>query len=293
MTSYPFQASEWPKSVARVQDFVGEGERLRLNWDLGIAPEREKKAVIKAWVEKLPDLTHLRRLSIWSQVPPAVLEAACALRGLEVLEIKGTSAETLRPLAQLTQLHSLSIGGATKVESVEPLAALQELRLLEIANFKRVTDFTPLQSLRRLESLAVTGSMWARQDVGSLEPFAAMTWLTSLTLDTSGVDSLRPLAALRQLKRLEVSGRLPMEEYAWLAAHLPTTECRWFAPYQELSALGIGRCPKCTAQTMVMLTGRRAGDACRVCDSAKVRRHAEAFQAAREAAVAQTQADRL
>lgn len=283
MHPHPFHTSNWPRSVAHVQDYPG-GDRLHLDWDLGRVTEREKKATIQAWARKLPELQHLRWLSVWSHVTPPLFEAACTLRGLECLQLKWTNLQTLQPIEQLAELQSLFIGSSTKVASIEPLAALQKLKWLEIENFKLIADFQPLLALRSLESLAVTGSMWARQDVGSLEPFAQMTWLSSLAIDTAKVTSLRPLAALKNLKFLGLGGRLPMEEYAWLSARLPTTECRWFAPYLDLADSGIGLCRKCKQQTQVMLTGRRAGTVCRVCDHAKVQRHEEAFHAARAAA---------
>lgn len=124
--------------------------------------------------------------------------------------------------------------------------------------------------------------MWTRQKVGSLEPFARMTWLESLALDTTNIDSLRPLASLTNLKSLDLGGRLPMQEYAWLAAKLPDTEFRWFAPYLDLAPSGIDRCKKCGKESMAMLTGRGAGTICRFCDEKKVQRHEAAFNTARE-----------
>jgi len=284
MDSYPFHVSNWPRAISYPHEYNGE-ERLRLNWDLGVVPEDEKKKIIKAWSDKLPELGNLRWLSIWSRVTAPVFEAACQLSALECLELKLSNLTSLEPIQQLSQLRYLHIGSSTKVSSLEPLTALHNLKLLELENFKQISDFSPLLALKGLDSLAITGSMWSRQELATLEPFSHMTWLSSLALDTSSITSLRPLASLIGLKYLGIGGRLPMEEYAWLSAKLPNTECKWFAPYLDLSDSGIGQCQVCKSDSRVMLTGRGAKTVCRVCDQAKVARHEQAFYAAKHASL--------
>ena len=277
---YPFHVSQWPNAIASCDDYDGS-ERLRLSWDLGRLSEKDKKLAIKRWSARLPELRNVRWISLWSHVTPPIFEAACRMPGLECMQIKWSNVPDLSAITNLRHLRYLYIGSSTKVESIEPLAALSSLQLLELENFKLVTDFSPLTRLPSLESLAVTGSMWARQDVGSLETFAQMTWLRSLALDTSRVNTLQPLASLQKLQFLDMGNRLPMTEYAWLSAMLPTTECRWFKPYLELAGIGFSRCVKCNGDSKVMLTGKGAKVLCRVCDGERVERHVAAFAAAK------------
>lgn len=280
---HPFHASNWPRAILRPEDADGSAA-LSLSWDLTEMSTKEKKQLIADWCDALPQLAHVRRLKLWSMATQPLLDAIGRMTGLECLIIKGTNASSFEALRRLPSLRYLSIGSSTKVDSVEPLAALTTLKILELENLKKVSDFSPLVALTGLESLAVEGAMWARQEVQSLAPFAAMVWLQSLALDTSDLESVRPLASLKGLKSLGIGGRLPMEEYAWLAARLPHTQCRWFAPYVPLSLSGIGKCARCGQQTMVMLTGRRAGNACLACDKARVDKHVAAFDAARASA---------
>jgi hypothetical protein len=279
----PFHASNWPRSIARPEDYAG-GDDLVVSFDLGAVPEAEKKRVIKAWCARLPELQHLRRLILWSQVTPPVFEAACRIRGLESLQIKWSNLTSLEPLTALGQLRNLWIGSSTRITAIEPLATLRELRFLSIENFKLIQDFTPLEQLTSLETLWVTGSMWTRQYVGSLETFARMHWLRSLALDTKYVTSLRPLAALKGLKSLDVGGKLPLEEYAWLAGKLPQTRCRWFAPWLDVAGRGFNACERCKRDAKVLATGRGGGLMCRYCDEAKLRKRSDAFDSARRAA---------
>lgn len=276
----PFHVTQWPRLIAHPEQYEN-GDRLALSWDLGAVPENEKKRVIKQWSARLPELQHLRWLKLWSQVTPPVFEAACQIRGLECLVIKWSNLRDLDAISGLQQLKYLYIGSSTRVTSIEPLTALKSLRRLDLENFKLIADFSPLQQLTGLESLSLSGSMWSRQKVDSLEPLSQMTWLKHLAVDTSHVDSLRPLARLTGLRSLDLGGRMPMAEYAWLAAQLPETECRWFQPWLDLADSGIGYCKQCKQQSMVMLTGRGKGTLCRQCDAEKVARHEAAFNAAR------------
>lgn len=111
-----------------------------------------------------------------------------------------------------------------------------------------------------------------------------MTWLSSLAIDTSSVTSLRALSKLTGLKELNVGGKLPFEEYAWLAAKLPNTQCRWFMPYCELAGSGYSHCKTCQQDSMVMLTGKGKPVLCKHCDAVKVDKHAAAFNTVRAAA---------
>jgi hypothetical protein len=126
--------------------------------------------------------------------------------------------------------------------------------------------------------------MWSRQAIGSLQPFASMTWLSSLVIDTSSVSSLRPLARLAGLRELGLGGKLPFEEYAWLSAQLPNTDCRWFSPYHELAGTGLGACKRCQRDSMVMVTGKGKPVLCRHCDAAKLAEHVARFEAVRASA---------
>jgi hypothetical protein len=286
LSPYPFHVSQWPKSIVSCADYDG-GERLQLSWDLGRISEKEKKEAIKQWSEVLPELHNVRWLRIWSHVTPPLFEAVCRMSHLECLQIKWSNVRDISAISNLRELRYLYFGSSTKVESIAPLAALSHLRLLEIENFKLITDFSALTHLTALEALAVTGSMWTRQDVGALEPFAQMTWLQSLALDTSRVTTLRPLANLTRLKTLDMGNRLPMPEYAWLAARLPDTQCRWFKPYLDLAGTGMGGCARCKQDSKVMLTGAGAKVLCRSCDQARLERHQNAFDAEKAKAAAE------
>ena len=283
VTDNPFHTSHWPTSITHPDQYES-GTTLSLSWDLGDISDSEKKKVIAAWVKSLPLLSHITHLRVWSHVTQPLFDAICELSNLEVLQIKWSNVSRLDAIRNLSALKALSIGSSTRVESITPLAALQSLELLEIENFKLITDFSPLVDLRSLRHLSVSGSMWSKQAVASLEPFAKMTWLSSLCVDTSNVKSLRTLEPLTNLKSLGIGGRLPYDEYAWLSAKLPNTECQWFQPYLDLSESGYSPCTSCGEKSMVMVTGKGKPVLCRHCDDAKLAKHVGLFEQARAAA---------
>ena len=283
LSEHPFHNSQWPKSII-YPDQRGLGAALNLDWDLGRVPETEKKKVIAQWVKALPLLSDITHLRVWSHVTQPLFDAICELGNLEVLQLKWSNIRRLDAIRNLRALKALSIGSSTRIESISPLTELQALEVLELENLKLVTDFSPLVDIRSLRDLSVTGSMWSRQAIASLEPFAQMTWLSSLCVDTSSVKSIRALAALTSLKSLGLGGRLPYEEYAWLSAKLPNTECTWFQPYLDLSDSGHSSCKSCGANSMVMVTGKGKPVLCRHCDEARLAKHVELFEQARAAA---------
>jgi hypothetical protein len=282
----PFHMSHWPRSIVTPEEYDG-GERLQLSWDLGAVDEKKKRRVIQQWCNRLPEFQNIRWLNIWSHVTQPLFDAACKLGNLECFQIKWSNIKDLSGIQYLQSLRYLRIGSSTRVESLQPLIGLTGLKILDIENFKLISDFTPLLSLVGLESLAVTGSMWTRQKVASLEPFSQMTWLKHLAVDTSSVKSLRPLASLKGLRTLDIGGRLPMQEYAWLSAKLPDTDCRWFSPYLDLSLSGIGRCKRCQNESMIMLAGRGTKTLCLTCDKTDVDKHVLAFNLFRDKAMAE------
>jgi hypothetical protein len=279
----PFGRDHWPPSIDHPGEYEG-GEAAVIGWES--VDGRERKKAIAAWIDALPTMQAVRRLNIWAKVPQEVFDAACAISGLEVLVIKWSNITRLDAVSRLSRLQSLYLGSATQVESIESLAQLASLRWLELGQLKRVQDFSPLVRLTGLRKLGITGSIWGRQGISSLDPFAAMTWLEALWLDTSSVDSVRPLEALTQLRELGLGGRLPFEEYARLSAKLPDTQCFRFVPYIDAARmLGPTSCKKCKGPK-VMLTGRGQPVLCLTCDKARIDRHVAQWEAIRAAAIA-------
>ncbi|SMC29111.1 hypothetical protein SAMN02745857_03610 [Andreprevotia lacus DSM 23236] len=285
----PFHRANWPRAILHPDDYDGS-DRLVLEWDFGANSDQERKAVIKTWCARLPGLTQLRWLSVWSRTAPPLFEALCELPQLECLQIKYSTVQQLGPISRLQRLRYLDIGTSGKVEAIAPLATLAQLRHLKLTEFKQIRDYTPLAELSELESLWLACEMYSADAPGSLQAFTRLEKLRELLLDVSHVDSLLPLAALPQLAELTLNNIRPMADYAELAALLPKVQCRWLHPYWRYVDWGngeLGLCKRCQQKTMVMLTGKGSGrDLCSHCQADKLAQHVAKF----DAVVAATQA---
>ncbi|MEZ0255641.1 MAG: hypothetical protein ACAI37_10215, partial [Chthoniobacter sp.] len=63
----------------------------------------------------------------------------------------------LAPLADLTELITLSLEGCTSIENLAPLAGLTHLRWLSLPNCSGIRDLAPLTGLTQLLTLDISG----------------------------------------------------------------------------------------------------------------------------------------
>jgi hypothetical protein len=94
---------------------------------------------------------------------------------------------------------------------------------LEIENFKRIRELDPIGDLTQLEGLAIEGSTWTTQVVESLEPLARLRNLKYLFLSNlrSQDNSLAPLRELDSLVHLRTAFWWPEGEFNELRVSLP------------------------------------------------------------------------
>ena len=107
------------------------------------------------------------------------------------------SFDDLSPLAELTDLKSLSLNG-TQVSDLAPLSGLKNLEALDLRR-TQVTDLAPLAGLSRLQSLYINDT---RCD--DVAPLASLANLQKLTLTQTQFDDLTPLVHLAELRHLEL-----------------------------------------------------------------------------------------
>ncbi len=114
---------------------------------------------------------------------------------LKYLQISGTSAEDLSPLAYLQTLESLEIT-RNPVKGLEPVSMLPGLKRLVLSQTP-VSDITPLGLLPRIEELILAGTQ-----VKKIKTIANLQGLRTLDISGSDVKSLSPLDNLSELTRL-------------------------------------------------------------------------------------------
>ena len=140
------------------------------------------------------------------------------------------------PIEQREQVQCLRIWHC-KYKTLQPIAELQNLEELVIATFPDQT-FQILASLRKLRYLRVLHM----PKITSLQGLAELTGLESLALETSPswdgkrwttVDSLEPIAAIPNLKHLQLFGVCPPDRSLIALEKLKSLQSARFSQYPQ------------------------------------------------------------
>jgi Leucine-rich repeat (LRR) protein len=156
----------------------------------------------------LSNLASLETLTIYDSA--GVIEDFSALSqlvNLTALNMGTTNPnEYARYIADLPKLETLTLGswGHTFEFSLSLISGISSLKHLSL-NSDGVTDIDSLSHLVNLESLSFNYSSVVFV-VFDLEPFAGLTKLTSLNLNSKGITDLSPLANLTNLTTLNLGG---------------------------------------------------------------------------------------
>jgi hypothetical protein len=210
---------------------------------------------------------------------PEILSA----RALHLNAVRDTNVDFLRDNPNLRVLYLV------EPHTVQGLAALPQIRELVLLHIPKVRSLEPLAGLRELEILTIsTLPSWdASRKCLAVKSFDPLQYLTGLkALSLTGVrpmsGGLRPLQAMKDLRRLEISHVFDFDlvDYAELAAHLPST---LGACLQPCFSMGFAvPCRTCGRQT-VFLTGpkpRTRRYLCLSCDRARIEQHIARWNAA-------------
>lgn len=158
------------------------------------------------------------------------------------LSFKDLQAQDLSPLQRIEGLEWLSITWNTKVTSLKPLATLQGLTRLSLSDVPKVLDLDPIGSLTGLVALNYSGGVWNKATAATLAPLSRLQALEELCITNVRIldGGLRPLAACRRLRRLELSNQFQTADYAYLSVALPDAVCSHFAAYVPVDIEGLG-----------------------------------------------------
>lgn len=181
----------------------------------------------------------------------------------------------LGPLSTVAGLSELAIRWNTKVSDLGPLTKLSELRTLVLEDTPKVHDLRPVAGLQALRALEFSGGMWNKNEAETLEPVGGLQELVELHLTNVSLerDGLRPLAGCRSLERLVVSNQFATEDYAFLAARLPETECDMFAPFTRLGVPLNGKDVLITGRGKPFLNSKK--------DAERIDQYVKSFEAMR------------
>lgn len=119
-------------------------------------------------------------------------------KNLELLDIQFHAITDISPLAGLTKIHSLGIGG-NRIKDISVLSNLKNLRFLSIFNCE-ASDYSSLKDLEFLQTLFISYSTFK-----DLSVLTNLKDLTQLYIDNTQVSDLSPISNLN-LVALRLSG---------------------------------------------------------------------------------------
>ena len=149
-------------------------------------------------------VTELRLSIDWQPEYPAGtritnIEGLQYFVNLETLELLFHDISDVSPLAGLTKLRALGLGG-NPVKDISALSGMTEMNYLALFNCN-ASDYSPLKNMTNLRMLQASRSALADASV-----LAGLTNLESLDLSYTQVTDVAPLASLTNLKTLKLEG---------------------------------------------------------------------------------------
>lgn len=230
------EAGEAPaviRSLRASQNTVGSYSALRGETDIWETSELHtleisRVATLSALSTYSRKLRKLRALRLtWPTVAATTtyeIDPLGELPGLRDLLLWNCRAKSIAPLARLTKLRVLEIGGdggSLPLEDLSPLKHCESLADLHLL-ISKVDDLTPLSRLAKLKTLSIQHS-----PVTDLKPLSRLQNLRSLSFYWTAASDLKPLEKLTQLKSLEITPatKIAPAQRARLEKKLP--KCRF------------------------------------------------------------------
>jgi Leucine-rich repeat (LRR) protein len=196
---------------------------------------KRRKGIDEQWKEKLPQLSHIKRLDLRHKVDQDYFDVICKMKNLEVLNIWSSTATDISSIKKLTKLKALSLSNFSQLEDVSPLIELKSLESLSILASFKVDNYEFIGKMKWLKSLELGGDTFAPKNLmlSSLEPFTDLSELIELDMSSASIKdkNYRPILELKKLKRLDAHWRMKNQERELLQSEHPSLQSGFFVAY--------------------------------------------------------------
>ena len=207
--------------------------------------------------------------------------AGLRLPRLHTLNLRHVDAEDLTFLGGFAMLEGLAIWQCPKMKRLDGLERLTRLQGLVLNDLGAIDSLARLAALTDLRSLALTGGIWTKQGLPSLQPLRALKRLENLNLVAAQVmdGDLGPIAELPRLSRLDLSPRcFAAEQLARVAAAHPFFLADLLALPDFDNWEGAPGCKTCKGRRKVMFLRRKKLLWCPRCENVKLEALIEGFK---------------
>jgi len=245
--------------------------------DLKDLKGNERSIIISPKSKNLKRIEELNIENLWLiGAKEKDLESVLPKLTLKYLNLYQVLAKDLSILENLHKLEGLSIEWNTKCENLWSLNKNKNLTFLEVIDFSKVNDITNISQAKKLESLSIGGGINKAMKIKSLIPIVTLQGLSDLRLKNLKIEdnSLRPIAELKELKKLSISNQFETKEYAYLSAKMPNTKCKLFQAFTNCSITGSNN--ELVWDTMI--TGKRKPFLLSTKDKERIKRYTIEFE---------------
>jgi RNA polymerase subunit RPABC4/transcription elongation factor Spt4 len=204
-----------------------------------------------------------------------LLGTLTSLRSLSLTAARGAD---LAPLRHLSHLEHLTLAGP-HIASLEPLTELDGLESLALTDLAKVPGIDEITALRRLRWLFISGGMWSKYRLPTLEPLATLGNLECFLLISAHVQdgSLEPLTRLSRLHHVGLPNYFTITEFARLAASLPAAmgpfRSPWFFEPRPVDEFHYAACKRCHRYAPGMTIGTPSKRLCPNCHANRIAKH--------------------
>ncbi|EWH13089.1 hypothetical protein KLA_11110 [Cellulophaga geojensis KL-A] len=207
---------------------------LTMDFPSGTSLKRRKE-IDEQWKEKLPQLSHIKRLNLRHKVDQDYFDVICKMKNLEVLNIWSSTVTDIGSIKKLTKLKALYLSNFSRLEDVSPLIELKSLESLSILASFKVANYELIGKMKWLKSLELGGDTFAPKNLilHSLEPFTNLNELIELDMSCASIrdKNYKPILELKKLKRLDAHWRMKNQERELLQSEHPSLQSGFFVAY--------------------------------------------------------------
>lgn len=207
---------------------------LAMDFPSGTSLKRRKE-IDEQWKEKLPQLSHIKRLNLRCKVDQDYFNVICKMKNLEVLNIWSSTVTDIGSIKKLTKLKALYLSNFSRLEDVSPLIELKSLESLSILASFKVANYELIGKMKWLKSLELGGDTFAPKNLilHSLEPFTNLNELIELDMSCASIrdKNYKPILELKKLKRLDAHWRMKNQERELLQSEHPSLQSGFFVAY--------------------------------------------------------------
>ncbi|MBC7000838.1 hypothetical protein [Cytophaga sp. FL35] len=190
---------------------------------IGFQNEANKTKELKIWNSMLEQLDNVEYIWTYHKLNQTTFESIGRMKNLKGINIKWSSIKDLECLKDKTEIEHLNLGLSTGLRSIQPICELPNLITIESENLKKVNDWKYLGNLKQLQGLGISGGMYERLKLKSIDFIRELVNLKYLYLRSTKIldNSLEAIVGLKELQNLRLTNDWSEESIVQLRNTLP------------------------------------------------------------------------